>query len=403
MKKPGNQPSGKQLETCAGIILKPGREKSIVNRHQWLFSGAIKSFPPGFTDGNLYPVYSAEGRLLGYGYFNRKCSLSGRLVSFGQTRPEEAFRRNLAEALQLRKKLYGQAEACRLVNGESDSLPGLIVDRYGPGLVIQISTLGMEKLKPLIIQLLSELAQPQFIYEKSLIPARKEEGLKEREGPLTGHLSEPILIDEEGIKFKVYLTGAQKTGLFLDQREMRKLVREISAGKKILDGFSYSGGFALSALKGQAAGVTLVDYSSRALEVAKENMITNGFGKSSFRLINQDMFDFLAEQSSLAYDLVILDPPAFAKKKADEKQAGRAYQRLNYLALARMKRDSFLLTFSCSYYISRELFQKIIFQAALQAGRQVKILTGHRQSYDHPVSVFHPESDYLKGFLLYVS
>jgi 23S rRNA (cytosine1962-C5)-methyltransferase len=402
MKKPGSQPPGKQLE-AAGVILKPGREKSVANRHHWLFSGAIQSFPPGFNDGDLYPVFSAEGRLLGYGYFNRKCSLSGRLVSFGQTRPEEAIRLNLVEAFRLREKLYPRDEACRLVNGESDSLPGLIVDRYGPGLVIQISTLGMEKLKPLIIKLLSELLEPCFIYEKSLIPARKEEGLKEGEGLLTGQLSEPLSINEEGIKFKVYLTGAQKTGLFLDQREMRKLVREVAGGKKVLDGFSYTGGFALSALKGQAGEVTLVDYSSQALEVARENMITNGFGQSSFRLINQDMFDFLAQQSSLPYDLVILDPPAFAKKKADEKQASRAYQRLNYLTLARMKKDSFLLTFSCSYYISRDLFQKIIFQAALEAGRQVKILTAHRQSYDHPVSVFHPESDYLKGFWLYVS
>ncbi|MDD8019627.1 MAG: class I SAM-dependent rRNA methyltransferase [Acidobacteriota bacterium] len=402
MKKPGTERGGKQFEG-RGVVLKPGREKSVHNRHQWIFSGAIQSFPPAFTDGKIYPVFSAGGLLVGYGYFNRKCSLTGRLVSLGQTGPEEAIRKNLTKAIRLREKVYGQAEACRLVNGESDSLPGLVVDRYQPGLVIQISTLGMENLKPLMVQLLSELIKPAFIYEKSMVPSRKEEGLEEKEGLLTGQLPEPLIINEQGIKFKVYLTGAQKTGFFLDQREMRQLVREIAAEKKVLDGFSYTGGFALSALKGQASRVDLVDSSHQALDLARENMALNVFRDSSFRLINQDMFAFLNEQPKLPYDLVILDPPAFAKKKADQRQASRAYQRLNYLAMSRMKAESFLLTFSCSYYINRELFQKIIFQAALQAGRQVKIITSNRQAYDHPVSIFHPESDYLKGFLLYIS
>jgi len=396
--------AGRRKECQAkGVILKPGREKSVLNRHHWLFSGAIESFPPGFIDGNIYPIFSAEGELLGYGYFNRRCSLAGRLTSFGRGRPYEAIRQNLAEAIRLREKFYRSTEACRLVNGESDSLPGLIVDRYNPGLVIQVSTLGMEKLKPLIIQFLTELIKPKFIYEKSLLPSRKEEGLKEQEGLLTGQLTEPLLIDERGLKFKVYLSGAQKTGLFLDQREMRQLVQKLAGEKKILDGFSYSGGFALSALKGQAAEVDLVDDSAQALDMAGENMALNGFPASSFRLIKQDMFDFLNNVTRLDYDLVILDPPAFAKKRADEKQASRAYQRLNYLALSKMKATSLLLTFSCSYYVNRDLFQKVIFQAAWQAGRKVRILSHHRQSFDHPVSIFHPESDYLKGFLLYVS
>lgn len=396
--------AGRRKECQAkGVILKPGREKSVLNRHHWLFSGAIESFPPDFIDGNIYPVWSAAGDLLGYGYFNRKCSLTGRLISFGPGRPYEAIRQNLTEAIRLRENFYGPAEACRLVNGESDSLPGLIVDRYQPGLVIQVSTLGMEKLKPLVIQFLTELIKPEFIYEKSLLPSRKEEGLNEQEGLLFGQLAEPLLIDEGGLKFKVYLRGTQKTGLFLDQREMRRLVQELAGGKKILDGFSYTGGFALAALKGRAAKVDLVDDSAQALAMAKENMALNGFPVSSFRLIKQDMFDFLNKVTRLDYDLVILDPPAFAKKRADEKQASRAYQRLNSLALSKMKRASLLLTFSCSYYVNRELFQKIIFQAALQAGRRVSILSHHRQSFDHPVSIFHPESDYLKGFLLYIS
>ncbi|MDI6698078.1 MAG: class I SAM-dependent rRNA methyltransferase [Candidatus Saccharicenans sp.] len=387
----------------AGVILKPGREKSVLNRHHWIFSGAIKSYPEDFANGEIYPIYSSGGKLLGYGYFNQKCSLAGRLVSFGRQDPLEAFRKNLEDALNLRHNLYRQAEAVRLVNGESDHLPGLIVDRYGPGLVIQVSTLGMEMLKPLVLELLQKLLKPGFIYEKSLIPSRKEEGLAEYEGLLAGNLEEPVLVEEQGIKFKIYLRESQKTGFFLDQREMRQLVRSLSAGFKVLDGFCYTGGFALSALAGGAGYVDLVDYSKKALETAAENLRLNGFSEKSFRLINKDMFDFLEKAGSLDYDLVILDPPAFAKKKADEKQACRAYKELNRLAMSAMKPGSFLLTFSCSYYVDSQMFQKIIFQAALEAWREVRILQRHRQAFDHPVSVFHPESDYLKGLLLFIS
>lgn len=385
-----------------GVILKPEREQSVLNRHHWIFSGAIKSFPEHFQDGEIYPVFSAKGDLLGYGYFNRRCSLAGRLLSFGPVDPYESIKNSLSEALKLRQQIYRKAEAVRLVNGESDNLPGLIVDRYGPGLVMQVSTLGMEKLKSFLIQQLTELLRPEFIYEKSLLPSRKEEGLEEKEGLLSGKLREPILIEEQGMKFKVYLSGTQKTGFFLDQREMRQLVRQIAGGKKVLDGFSYTGGFALSALKGGALKVDLVDYSRQALETAKENLLLNGFSEDSFQLYHQDMFDFLNQRRRLDYELVILDPPAFAKKKADERSAIKAYRQLNRLAIEKMPAESFLLTFSCSYYIDRQLFQKIIFQAALEAGREVKIIQRHRQAFDHPISIFHPESDYLKGFLLYV-
>jgi len=386
-----------------GVRLKPGREKSVHSFHRWIFSGAIASYPSNFENGSIYPIYTASGQLLGHGYFNRNCSLAGRVLSFGPEDPFEALRKNLVKALQLRRSLCPQSEAFRLINGESDHLPGLIVDCYGPGLVIQVSTLGLEKLKPWLLEQLSELLQPEFIYEKSLMLSRKEEGLEEFEGLLMGKLQEPLILEEEGIKFKVYLRETQKTGFFLDQREMRQLVRRISSGKKVLDGFSYTGGFAASALKGGAIQVDLVDCSKKALEIARENLLLNGFPKQSFNLRLQDMFDFLKTSSRFDYDLVILDPPAFAKKKADEKQAVRAYRELNRLAIERMKPGTFLLTFSCSYHIDSQLFQKIIFQAALEAGREGKIIQRHRQAMDHPVSIFHPESEYLKGFLIYLS
>jgi len=386
-----------------GVILKPGREKSVQSHHHWIFSGAIQSYPKKFVNGDIYPVYSFNGRLLGYGYFNQNCSLCGRLISFSQVEPMEAIRLSLLEAVKLRQTIYKQADAVRLVNGESDNLPGLIIDRYGPGLVFQVSTLGMEKLKPYLVNLISEILKPEFIYEKSLIPSRKEEGLPEFEGLLAGKLREPVLVEEKGLSFKVYLTDSQKTGLFLDQREMRALVRGLSADRKVLDGFCYTGGFALSALKGGAESVVLVDDSRKALDLARENLLLNGFSEDSFRLVNEDMFNFLKRVKHLDYDLVILDPPAFAKKKADEKQAVKAYRELNSLALAKMKPGTFLLTFSCSYHIDSNLFQKIIFQAALEAGREARIIQRHRLALDHPVSIFHPESDYLKGLLLYLN
>ncbi|MGB9905857.1 MAG: class I SAM-dependent rRNA methyltransferase [Candidatus Saccharicenans sp.] len=399
---PKKQTAGKG-PSLPGVILKPGREKSVLNRHHWIFSGAIQSYPENFVNGQIYPVYSARGQLLGHAYFNQKCSLAGRLVSFGDIPPADALRHNLRLALQLRQSVGQGYEAVRLVNGESDNLPGLIVDRYGPGLVIQVSTLGLEKLKGHLVDLLSEFLQPAFIYEKSLIPSRKEEGLPEFEGLLVGQLQEPVLVTENGLKFKIYLTDSQKTGFFLDQREMRQLVRSLARGWTVLDGFSYTGGFALSALKGGAERVDLVDYSRPALETAAENLELNGWPETKFRLIQQDMFKFLEGRPHLDYQLVILDPPAFARKKADQKQAIRAYRELNRLAMARMKPGSWLLTFSCSYYVDREMFQKIIFQAALEAGREARIIQRHRQALDHPVSIFHPESDYLKGLLLYLS
>lgn len=393
----------KRAKLRDGVVLKPGREKSILSRHHWIFSGAIQSYPENFINGAIYPVYSAAGQLLGHGYFNQKCSLSGRLLSFGREDPLLALRRNLEQAVQLRQLFYRQAEAVRLVNGESDHLPGLVVDRYGPGLVIQVSTLGMENLKNQILDLLKETLKPSYIYEKSLIPSRKEEGLSEFEGLLFGELEEPLTVEESGLKFNIYLTESQKTGFFLDQREMRQLVRSLAGGLKVLDGFCYTGGFAVAALKGGAGHVDLVDYSKRALETAKANLRLNGFSDDSFNLINRDMFEFLAERQQLDYGLVILDPPAFARKKADEKQAIKAYRELNRLAMSRMEPGSFLLTFSCSYYVDSQTFQKTIFQAALEAGREARIIQRHRQALDHPVSIFHPESDYLKGLLLYIS
>lgn len=385
------------------VVLKPGKEKAIGNRHHWIFSGAILS-KPEVLEGDIFPVYSAKGNLLGSAYFNRRCSLMGRMLCFNDKNPKEEIRHQIKEAIELRKRLFNfsMTNAYRLINGEGDCLPGLIVDQYNDILVIQISTLGMEKLKEWIVEFLVELLHPKMIYEKSLMPSRKEEGLKDREGVLYGKQIEAIQIVENGYKFYVDFLASQKTGFFLDHREMRKYIQSFSQNKRVLNCFSYSGGFSVYALAGGAKKVVSIDISPKAIELAKKNVDLNGFNAKLHEGIVEDAFKFLHE-SDMDYDLVILDPPAFAKKQKDIIQACRGYKEINRTAMAKMPRNSFLLTSSCSYHVDRELFQKVIFQAALEAKREVKVLSQHYMAPDHPINIFHPEGDYLKSLFLYIS
>lgn len=384
------------------VILHKNKDKAIRNRHHWIFSGAVKGLPE-FENGSILPVRSSGGELLGHAYFNKQCSLTGRMISFGNTLPEEAVERNIESAVSFRRHFFDEkTNACRLINGEGDNLPGLIVDCYDNVLVIQIATLGMEKLKAFIVDILVKRLSPRCIYEKSNLLSRKEEGLGDFEGLLYGEMVDPVPILEGGVHFLVPLAGSQKTGFFLDQREMRKLVTSLSSGRKVLDCFSYTGGFVVSALRGGAARVDLVDVSERALDMARQNVKINGLNVEACRFHAADVFQFLRQQPELPHDFVILDPPAFARKKADVVQACRGYKDINRLALQKIPSESLLLTFSCSYFVDEGLFQKVIFQAAKEAARGVRIIQRHHQAFDHPINVFHPESRYLKGFLLYV-
>lgn len=383
-----------------GVILRPGKDKAIRQRHHWIFSGAIASIPEG-EDGSLWPVYSAEGHLLGTGYFNRNLSLIGRMVSFDATPPLEAMREHLEQAIQLRRALFDDAltNAYRLVNGEGDLLPGLIVDRYGPVLVIQISTLGMERLRDFIVEQLQKMLHPKTIYEKSHMTSRREEGLADFQGIVFGEEVKNLEIRENGLRFTVSILEGQKTGFFLDHREMRALTREYAKGKRVLNCFAYTGGFSVYAASGGARQVDTVDVSGHAMELARRNMALNGFHDQKF--FTADVFDFLREKE-LPYDFVILDPPAFAKHQRDKISACRGYKDINRLAMQKMPKHSLLLTSSCSYHVDSELFQKVVFQSAVEAGRVVRILGRHRLAADHPINLCHPEGDYLKSLLLYV-
>jgi len=383
------------------VVLRKGKDKAVLNRHHWIFSGAVEHLPE-FEDGTILPVRSADGGLLGYAYFNKECSLIGRMVSFGSQAPLDAIKEAIESALRLRDLFFDETTtAYRLANGEGDRLPGLIVDRYGDQLVLQITTLGMEKLKPHILEFLVKEFRPRSIYEKSNLPSRREEGLSDAEGLLYGEMPGPVEILESGLRFLIDIVHSQKTGFFLDQREMRRLVGGLAGGRNVLDCFSYSGGFSVYALNGGARSVACVDVSEAALGQAKENIRLNGFDPGRQNFFVEDVFQFLRDQDP-GCDLVVLDPPAFAKKKADVIQACRGYKDINRLAMQKMPPQSLLLTCSCSYFIDDGLFQQVVFQAAREAGRKVRILQRHRQAFDHPVNIFHPESHYLKGFLLSV-
>ncbi len=381
------------------VVLKKGKDKAVRNRHHWVFSGAVERFPE-FEDGAILPVLSSDGDLLGHGYFNKIGSLAGRMVSFGLQEPLEAIQEALRAAVRLRRRFAEETTtAFRLVNGEGDRLPGLIVDRYGDTLVIQVATLGMEKLKPRILDFLLAEFSPRSVYEKSNLPSRREEGLSDFEGLLHGEPPGRIEIMEYGLRFLIDVVHSQKTGFFLDQREMRRLAGGLSGGRNVLDCFSYSGGFSVHALKGGARSVVCVDVSETALEQARENIRLNGFDPQRQTFIAQDVFQFLRDRDP-ACDLVILDPPAFAKKKSDVVRACRGYKDVNRLAMKKMPPQGLLLTCSCSHFVDDALFRQVIFQAAREADRNARILQGHRQALDHPINVFHPESRYLKGFLL---
>lgn len=385
------------------VILKPGKEKAILNHHHWIFSGAI-AFSPDIKNGEILPVYNSKKSLLGHAYFNKKSSIIGRMIAWGDIVPEKAISKNIEEAVTFRQNWFSdkQTTGYRLINGEGDSLPGLVVDKYDKVLVVQISTLGMEKLKPFILSELKRLLSPRSIYEKSLSPSRKEEGLEPFQGLWEGEEVDEIEILENGLKFRISIKEGQKTGFFLDHREMRNQIRRLSFGKKVLNCFSYTGGFSVYAASGGALSVDSVDISEKALNEAKINTELNPSNGCRHQFFCEDVFEFL-RRSPLDYDLVILDPPAFAKKKRDQISACRAYKDINRLAMSKMPKNSLLMTSSCSYYVDENLFQKVIFQACEEAHRKARIIGRHHMAPDHPINLSHPEGEYLKSLLLYLT
>ncbi len=387
------------------IVLKPGRDKSVRARHPWVFSGAISAMPKGLS-GELLPVAAADGTLLGMALCTRGSQIVARMLTFdGCIRtPQEIFSKHIFEALQLRQALFTNkpTTAYRLINAEGDGLPGLIVDKYNTALVLQITTSGMERYKELIVQELIQAVHPSWIYEKSTSPSRKEEGLAAAQATLYGMPSARMQIQENGHTFYVSPIEGQKTGFFLDQRNQREEVARYAHGRRVLNCFSYTGGFSIYALAGGALSCDSVDVSAEAIAQVSEHIVVNHLDHIPHQEYVEDVFQFLRRES-LPYDFIILDPPAFAKRKSDVMQAARGYKEINRLSFMRLPPRSLLMTSSCSYHVDETLFRQVLFQAALDAGRDVRIIGRHRLAEDHPLNIYHPEGAYIKTCLCYVA
>ena len=393
----------KLLMKTIRVILKPGKEKPIQGRHPWIFSGAIDTIDDNYETGDLVRVLSSQNQFLGTGYLNPRSQIAVRMLAFEETAIDRNFfSEKIDAALRLRERFISKdTQAYRLIHSEGDFLPGLMVDRYADYLVAQFQTAGIDQWKETLLDLLDEKLKPQGIYEKDDTEAREWEGLEKRVGVLRGN--EPpdfIEIQEYGIPFIVDIHTGQKTGFFLDQRENRKLVSSYCGGKRVLNLFAYTGGFSVYAAKAGARHVVSVETSERALNTCRENMRQNGAEKGEF--IKEDAFEYLRNTTE-TFDLVIVDPPAFAKSRDHVMQASRAYKDINLWAMKRMAPGGILYTSSCSSYVDPDLFQKIIFAAAKDARRNVQILVKTSHPPDHPINIYHPEGEYLKGLLCLVA
>jgi len=386
------------------ILLKKGREAPVLRGHPWIFSGALGEIEGDVSAAGVADVFDGDRQWIARGLFSPQSQIRVRLLTWQKEEIDgEFFFRRLSRALSIRNRiLSGVTNAYRLVNGEGDFLPGLIVDCYGDFLVCQFFTAGMDRLEPLIVDSLSKLLPVKGVFERSEGRARSEEGIQPSVGVLAGEPPpELIPIQENGLKFVVDVRRGQKTGFFLDQRDNRFFLSTLARGRRILNCFSYSGAFSVYGFAGGAKEVISLDSSRPALELAERNLALNGFATADSELLRGDAFAYLKECTT-SFDIIVLDPPSLAHKRGDVDAATGAYKFLNLHALRHVTPGGLLLTFSCSQHLSIDLFQKVVFGAAVDAGRKVSILRRLGQSVDHPVSLHHPEGEYLKGFVLTV-
>ncbi len=389
------------------IILRRGKEESLLRFHPWVFSGAIASLPEGLEEGETVTVRSDSGQLLGTGHY-QVGSIAVRMLSEEDTVIDEDFyRRRLSEAYRLRRVLdliRPDNNAYRLVHGEGDFLPGLIVDVYGATAVMQAHSPAMHYARNEIARALVSLPEAGIsaVYYKSETTLPYKARLDPQNDYIIGGFTTDEAL-ENGLRFHVDWLRGQKTGFFVDQRDNRRLLQHYAAGRRVLNMFCYTGGFSVYALRGGAETVHSVDSSAKAVALTDANVALN-FGEDCprHRSFAEDAFKFLADMPVGAYDLVVLDPPAFAKHRSAIKNALRGYQRLNARAMEKMPSGSILFTFSCSQAISREQFRLAVFSAAAQTRRRVRILHQLTQPADHPVNIYHPEGEYLKGLILWI-
>lgn len=389
-------------------ILKPGREKSLLRRHPWVFSGAIQQAPARAQAGETIRVVSADGQFLAWGAHSPSSQIRVRIWTFDPREQVDScfFRIRLERAISLRRQLLGSGmTTLRLVNAESDGLPGLVVDKYGGFLVCQFLAAGAEFFKREIIDQLTVLLQPEGIYERSEAEARKKEGLEAVAGLLYG--AEPpeyLEVEQDGTKCLVDIRRGHKTGMYLDQRENRLVVERYARDREVLNGFAYTGMFALAALRGGARSVTNVESSAEALALIHRNSACNSLDANRLMNVQGDVFQVMRgyRDWGTKFDMVILDPPKFVHAEQQLQSGCRGYKDINLLAIKLLNAGGLLITFSCSGHVGPDLFRKIIADAAVDAGRTARVIAALEQPCDHPVALNFPEGRYLKGLVCHV-
>lgn len=394
------------MNSLPTVVLKKGRERSVLKRHPWIYSGAIERCEGELPPGQTVDVIDSSGTWIARGAYSPSSAIRVRIWTWDiAERIDKAFlRQRLHRAITMRQRLGIEKEtnAMRLVHGESDGLPGLILDWYGQYLVMQILSAGVEFWRQEIVDCLLSLLDGIQIFERSDVDVRILEGLEPRIGVIHGMQPEPFDIEENGLSFQVDVAGGQKTGFYLDQRRNRQILREmVLTGSEVLNCFCYTGAFGVYALAGGAGRITSIDSSAEALATAKMNLALNGFEAADHEWLGADVFQALRtfRDSRRSFDCIILDPPKFAHTKSQAQKAARGYKDINLLAMKLLRPGGLLFTFSCSGGISSEFFRQIVEGAGLDAGGEYQIVRQLHQDRDHPILLNFPESEYLKGLV----
>jgi len=378
----------------------------VLHRHPWVFSGAIEKVKGSPANGDIVRLVNAKGDFMAYGFFNDQSRVALRLLEWNEhvVVDDTWFREKVAIAVKSRANILadGTTNTCRLIFSESDYLPGLIVDKYADHLAVQVLTSGIEKVMPVIIDELNQLLKPESIFDKSDASSREHEGLETVNGALTlASPPENVEVKENNINYNINIAEGQKSGFYCDQRDNRKILASYTKGKKVLDCFSYTGGFTLNSFQNGAASVTSVDSSALAIETLRENIKLNNFDSSKHIAIQSDVNKQLRvfKDQEEKFDVIVLDPPKYAPSRSALDRASRAYKDLNRLAMLLLNDGGLLATFSCSGAMDMETFKQVLAWAALDAGKQVQFIHQFCQPEDHPVRASFPEGEYLKGLL----
>jgi 23S rRNA (cytosine1962-C5)-methyltransferase len=388
------------------VILKKGKEKAVLHRHPWVFSGAIEKVSGKPANGDIVKLVDAKGAFMAYGFYNDQSRVALRLLEWDEAIEvnEQWFRDKVADAVASRRDILidGVTNTCRLIFSESDYLPGLIVDKYAGNLAVQVLTSGIEKMMPCIIDELQHLLKPESIFDKSDASSRNHEGLQTQNVVLAGnHPPQRVEVIENGIIYNINIAEGQKSGFYCDQRDNRKIVASYAKGKKVLDCFCYTGGFTLNALQNGAGAVTTVDSSVLAIDTLKENVLLNKFDPAKVTTIPADVNKQLRKfrEDGELFDIIVLDPPKYAPSRSALDKASRAYKDLNRLGMLLLNKGGLLATYSCSGAMDMETFKQVLAWAALDAGKKVQFIHQFCQPEDHPVRASFPEGEYLKGLL----